>query len=314
MPRDVTYSSYLDLDRILSAQHPASGAHDEMLFIIIHQASELWLKLCLHELTAAREEIKADDLRPAFKMLARVARAQGQLISSWDVLSTMTPADYSLIRPHLASSSGFQSAQYRLMEFLLGGRNPDMVTMHEATPEVAAALRAELARPSLYDEAVRLLARRGFSIPAEVREREHAGPWQASPAVEAAWADDLVRRHTGAGAVAGDRPSDDEVARLLRGLLDVPVRDAAASSLSRSTAPGHVAFWTDVVRRTPAPMLAAPAALLALAAWHSGDGALAWCALDRCAEADEHYPLAALITRALEHAVPPPGWDDADEL
>lgn len=189
MPRDVTYSSYLDLARILGAQHPASGAHDEMLFIIVHQASELWLKLCLHELTAARAEIAADDLRPAFKMLARVARAQNQLISSWDVLSTMTPADYSRIRPHLASSSGFQSAQYRLMEFLLGGRNPDMVTMHEATPEVAAELRAELARPSLYDEAVRLLARRGFAIPAEVLERDHRGGWVASPEVEAAWAE-----------------------------------------------------------------------------------------------------------------------------
>ena len=185
---DVTYSSYLDLDRILSAQHPASAAHDEMLFIIVHQASELWLKLCLHELTAAREEIIADDLRPAFKMLARVARAQGQLISSWEVLSTMTPADYSEVRPHLSNSSGFQSAQYRLMEFLMGGRNPDMVTMHEATPEVAAALRAELAHPSLYDEAVRLLARRGFAIPTEVLERDHTGGWTPSPAVEAAWA------------------------------------------------------------------------------------------------------------------------------
>ena len=108
--------------------------------------------------------------------------------ASITALSTMTPADYSEVRPHLASSSGFQSAQYRLMEFLLGGRNPDMVTMHEATPEVAAALRAELAHPSLYDEAVRLLARRGFRIPDAVLEREHAAPWQASPEVEAAWA------------------------------------------------------------------------------------------------------------------------------
>lgn len=189
MARDVTYSSYLDLDRILSAQHPASGAHDEMLFIIVHQASELWLKLCLHELTAARAEIAADDLRPAFKMLARVARAQNQLISSWDVLSTMTPADYSQVRPHLASSSGFQSAQYRLMEFLLGGRNPDMVTMHEATPEVAAELHAELARPSLYQEAVRLLARRGFAIQRELCTEVCSGTWQASDAVEAAWAE-----------------------------------------------------------------------------------------------------------------------------
>ena len=186
---DVTYASYLDLERLLSAQHPASDAHDEMLFIIIHQASELWLKLCLHELDEARDRIAADQLRPAFKMLARVARAQGQLISSWDVLSTMTPHDYSTIRPHLGNSSGFQSAQYRLMEFMLGGRNPDMVTMHEAVPGVAEKLRAELDRPSLYDEAVRLLARRGFAIPDAILERTHHDGWEASPDVEAAWAE-----------------------------------------------------------------------------------------------------------------------------
>ncbi|MGB3739472.1 MAG: tryptophan 2,3-dioxygenase family protein [Pontixanthobacter sp.] len=183
-----TYSEYLDLTRVLSAQHPASDAHDEMLFIIVHQASELWLKLCLHELEEAREHIIADDLRPAFKMLARVARAQGQLIASWDVLSTMTPHDYSRVRPHLGTSSGFQSAQYRCMEFMLGGRNPDMITMHEAVPDVAARLKAELTRPSLYDEAIRLLARRGFDIPADVLERDLGEPWTASPAVEAAWA------------------------------------------------------------------------------------------------------------------------------
>jgi tryptophan 2,3-dioxygenase len=188
MPGDVTYSSYLDLERILSAQHPVSGAHDEMLFIIVHQASELWLKLCIHELAAARECLIADDLRPAFKMLARVARAQGQLIQSWDVLSTMTPHDYSTVRPHLGASSGFQSAQYRMMEFMLGGRNPDMATMHEAVPEVSAALRAELGRRSIYAEAVALLARRGFAIPAEVLGRDHAETWSFSPEVEAAWA------------------------------------------------------------------------------------------------------------------------------
>ncbi len=186
---DVTYSSYLDLDRILAAQHPVSGAHDEMLFIVVHQASELWLKLCLHELAAARECIAADNLRPAFKMLARVARAQGQLIQSWDVLSTMTPHDYSTIRPHLGGSSGFQSAQYRMMEFMLGGRNPDHVTRHEATPEVAAALRAEMTRRSIYGEAVALLARRGFAIPAEVLCRDHGEAWIFSPEVEAAWAE-----------------------------------------------------------------------------------------------------------------------------
>lgn len=185
----VTYSSYLDLDRILAAQHPVSGAHDELLFIIVHQASELWLKLCLHELTAARECLIADDLRPAFKMLARVARAQGQLIQSWDVLSTMTPHDYSTVRPHLGGSSGFQSAQYRMMEFLLGGRNPDMLTLYEATPEVAAGLRAELGRKSLYAEAVALLARRGFAIAPEVLGRDHADAWEFSREVEAAWAE-----------------------------------------------------------------------------------------------------------------------------
>ncbi|MEL1251649.1 tryptophan 2,3-dioxygenase [Aurantiacibacter gilvus] len=188
MARDVTYSSYLDLERILAAQHPASDAHDEFLFIIVHQASELWLKLCLHELEAARELVIADDLGPAFKMLSRVAQAQRQLISSWDVLATMTPHEYSLIRPHLGSSSGFQSAQYRLMEFILGGRNPDMVTMHEATPEVAERLRAELARPSLYGEVLRLLRKRGLAIPDGVVEGEFKGPHKAIPEVTEAWA------------------------------------------------------------------------------------------------------------------------------
>ena len=189
MASDVTYSSYLDLDRILSAQHPASDAHDEMLFIIVHQASELWLKLCLHELTEARECIQADRLRPAFKMLARVARAQGQRIQSWDVLSTMTPHDYSTIRPHLGGSSGFQSAQYRMMEFLLGGRKPEMVRMHEVTPEVAEGLRNELGRKSIYAETIALLARRGFAIPQEILDRPVGQAWEHSPEVEAAWAE-----------------------------------------------------------------------------------------------------------------------------
>lgn len=185
---DVTYSSYLDLDRILAAQHPVSGAHDEMLFIIVHQASELWLKLCIHELTRARECLIADDLRPAFKMLARVARAQGQLIQSWDALSTMTPHDYSTVRPHLGGSSGFQSAQYRMMEYLLGGRDSDHLARHAATPDVAAGLRAELGRRSIYAEAVALLARRGLSLPPSVLERDPAAAWEFSPEVEAAWA------------------------------------------------------------------------------------------------------------------------------
>lgn len=187
-PKKVTYASYLDLERLLAAQHPVSGAHDELLFIVIHQASELWLKLCLHELTAARARIEADDLRPAFKMLSRVARAQTQLISSWDVLATMTPSDYSAVRPHLAASSGFQSAQYRMMEFIMGGRNAAHLDSHRETPDVLAGLEAELARPSLYDAVLQLLARRGFALPAAVLGRDLGVLHAASPAVEAAFA------------------------------------------------------------------------------------------------------------------------------
>jgi tryptophan 2,3-dioxygenase len=188
MSADVTYASYLDLARILEAQHPASDAHDELLFIIVHQASELWLKLCLHELTAARERIEADNLRPAFKMLARVARAQAQLIQSWDVLSTMTPHDYSAIRPHLGASSGFQSAQYRMMEFMLGGRDGKHVRLHKSNADWAGRLEAEAGRASLYDAAIRLLARRGFAIDPAVLERDPAAAYVADASVEAAWA------------------------------------------------------------------------------------------------------------------------------
>jgi tryptophan 2,3-dioxygenase len=188
MSADVTYASYLDLGRILAAQHPASDAHDELLFIIVHQASELWLKLCLHELTAARECIEADDLRPAFKMLARVARAQQQLIQSWDVLSTMTPHDYSAIRPHLGASSGFQSAQYRMMEFMLGGRDGKHVRLHKSNADWAERLEAERGRASLYDAAIRLLARRGFAIDAAALERDPGAAYVPNASVEAAWA------------------------------------------------------------------------------------------------------------------------------
>ena len=188
MAGKVTYSSYLDLDRILAAQHPSSDAHDELLFIIVHQASELWLKLCLHELTAARECIEADDLRPAFKMLARVARAQQQLIQSWDVLSTMTPHDYSAIRPYLGASSGFQSAQYRMMEFMLGGRDAKHVKLHKGNENWAERLEAEAGRASLYDAAIRLLARRGFAIEAGALERDPGAAYVPEPSVEAAWA------------------------------------------------------------------------------------------------------------------------------
>ncbi|MGB3472180.1 MAG: tryptophan 2,3-dioxygenase family protein [Erythrobacter sp.] len=195
--RNVTYSSYLDLDKILTAQHPVSRAHDELLFIIVHQASELWLKLCLHELTGARQAIEDDNLRPAFKMLARVARAQAQLIQSWDVLSTMTPHDYSTVRPHLGASSGFQSPQYRMMEFMLGGRDAKHARLHEGTADWGQnwgqnwgqRLSSEMARASLYDAAIALLVRRGFVIDQSVIERALDVPHTPNPSVEAAWAE-----------------------------------------------------------------------------------------------------------------------------
>lgn len=182
-----TYASYLNLHQILAAQTPASGEHDELLFIVIHQASELWMKLSLHELTAARENIRNDHLGPAFKMIARVARIQAQLIQSWDVLATMTPSDYSAIRPHLGTSSGFQSHQYRLLEFLMGNKNPDMVAMHREDAATNALLTAMSREPSIYDESLRLLKKRGFDIPGEVCERDWTQPYKPNAKVEAAW-------------------------------------------------------------------------------------------------------------------------------
>jgi tryptophan 2,3-dioxygenase len=183
----LTYGRYLDLDRLLACQNPRSGEHDELLFIVIHQTSELWMKLGLHELQAARERIKADDLEPAFKMLARVGRIQAQLIQSWDILATMTPFDYSRFRASLGPSSGFQSHQYRRLEFILGAKSERSLKVHESDPEVHKALQADLAAPSLYDESLRLLARRGFAIPADHLERDFSQPYEPSPAVEAAW-------------------------------------------------------------------------------------------------------------------------------
>jgi len=187
LERGMSYSQYLQLDKVLSAQKPLSGQHDEMLFIIIHQASELWMKLLLHELLAIRAQVKADDLEPAFKMFARVARAQAQLIQSWDVLGTMTPADYMKFRDSLGQSSGFQSWQYRLIEFMLGNKDARMIAVHADDKATHSLLRQELATPSLYDEALRMLARRGFDIPRERAERDWTQPYAAHPSVEAAW-------------------------------------------------------------------------------------------------------------------------------
>jgi tryptophan 2,3-dioxygenase len=187
LDKSISYSQYLQLDKVLDAQKPLSGQHDEMLFIVMHQASELWMKLCLHELAATRAQICADDLEPAFKMLSRVARAQAQLNQSWDVLSTMTPSDYTKFRDSLGQSSGFQSWQYRLLEFVLGSKEPRLIEVHARDRHAYSLLKRELAMPSLYDESIRLLARRGFDVPAECTERDWTQPYQAHPAVEAAW-------------------------------------------------------------------------------------------------------------------------------
>ena len=183
---DLRYGDYLALDSILSAQHPRSSDPNELLFIIQHQTSELWMKLALHELRAARDAIRADDLPPAFKMLARVSRIMEQLVHAWDVLATMTPSEYSAIRPYLSTSSGFQSWQYREIEFVLGNKAPEMLKPHEQTP-VHSALQSALDAPSLYDEAIRLLARRGFAIDRVVTERDAAQPYASDPSVEQAW-------------------------------------------------------------------------------------------------------------------------------
>jgi tryptophan 2,3-dioxygenase len=158
----MSYGDYLHLDAVLGAQRPLSTAHDEMLFIVQHQTSELWMRLAIHELSAARKAIAADDLQPAFKMLARVARIFEQLNNAWDVLRTMTPSEYTEFRGALGASSGFQSWQYRMIEFIAGNRNPTMLRPHAHRPDIQMALEAELAVPSLYDEALRLLARRGL--------------------------------------------------------------------------------------------------------------------------------------------------------
>jgi tryptophan 2,3-dioxygenase len=184
--RRLSYGDYLALDELLGAQRPLSGEHDELLFIIIHQASELWLKLSIHELRAARERIASDDLGPAFKMIARVSRIQGQLIQSWEVLATMTPTEYGRIRPHLGQSSGFQSHQYRMLEFLMGAKDGAHVRAHEGESH-HAALAQTLAEPSLYDECLRLLARRGFDMPGSVVDRDWRAPHVTDPSVEAAW-------------------------------------------------------------------------------------------------------------------------------
>lgn len=184
----MSYGDYLKLDKVLTAQAPLTDAHDELLFIIMHQATELWLKLMFHEIEAAIRQLRADDIKPAFKMLARVSRVQSQIIQSWDILSTLTPADYLTFRDSLGQSSGFQSYQYRKLEFILGNRNAGMMKPHRHDPAVYGDLEAVLRAPSLYDEVLALLARRGLAIDDAVLNRDVSKPYRADASVAAAWA------------------------------------------------------------------------------------------------------------------------------
>jgi tryptophan 2,3-dioxygenase len=185
--RDMSYADYLHLDEVLNAQHPLSPDHNEMLFIVQHQTSELWMKLMLHELAAAVRCVAGDQLGSAFKMLARVSRIMEQLVHAWDVLATMTPPEYSAIRPYLSNSSGFQSWQYRCVEFMLGNKNAAMLKPHSHRPDILARVEAAWRAPSLYDESLRLLARRGFPVPASHVERDWTQPYAVSDEVEQVW-------------------------------------------------------------------------------------------------------------------------------
>ena len=184
----MSYNDYLKLDLVLGAQDCLTDTHDEMLFIIQHQTSELWMRLALHEIAAARASIRADQLQPAFKMLSRVAKIFEQLNNAWDVLRTMTPSEYTAFRDDLGQSSGFQSWQYRLIKFSVGNRNPAMITPHAHRADIMAKIEAELAQPSLYDEAVRALARGGVAVPQAFLERDIAVSHDFDEGVMQAWA------------------------------------------------------------------------------------------------------------------------------
>jgi tryptophan 2,3-dioxygenase len=183
----LTYGEYLRLDQILTAQRPLSYQHDEMMFIIVHQTSELWMRLFLHELTGVLDCVRRDNLGPSFRMLERMARVQTQLTAIWDVLATMTPADYSAFRNVLGRSSGFQSVQYRILEFTIGNKNAEVINVHRNDPPSFEKLQQVLAAPSLYDEVLRLLSRRGYGIPENYLSRDFSEPYQSSKQVAGAW-------------------------------------------------------------------------------------------------------------------------------
>lgn len=184
---EMTYARYLGLDRLLSAQHPQTDVDDEMLFIIIHQTKELWLKQIIREMKLAKQQIQSDKLVPAYKAMARVSRIQAVMTLSWDVLSTMTPSDYSKFRNALGPSSGFQSDQFRTVEYMLGLKDKGFLKYQEDRPEALADLQMALENPSVWDDAVAALARAGFDIPAEHVHRDFSQSYEPSPAVEAAF-------------------------------------------------------------------------------------------------------------------------------
>ena len=183
----MSYGDYLCLSDLLSCQRPQTQQHDETLFIVIHQASELWIKLCLHEIAGAIRQIRSGELGPAFKMMARVARVQANLIQSWEILSTMTPFDYSSFRNALGKSSGFQSFQYRMLEFRLGNKNRDMARVFASNPAIADAVNAALTEPSIYDETLALLARRGFAVPPDKLVRDFSEPHAPDARITECW-------------------------------------------------------------------------------------------------------------------------------
>jgi tryptophan 2,3-dioxygenase len=183
----LSYGEYLQLERLLDAQRPLTGEHDEMMFILVHQTAELWMRLFLHELGGVLQCVRRDHLGPSFKMLRRIARVQDQLTATWDVLATMTPADYSAFRNSLGRSSGFQSLQYRLLEFTIGNKHPDLIAVHQRDPAAHALLTDALESPSLYDEVLALLSRRGYGIPEDYLARDFREPYRASKQVAGAW-------------------------------------------------------------------------------------------------------------------------------
>lgn len=185
--RSLSYGEYLALDELLGAQHPLTESHDETIFIVLHQVSELWMKLVIHELSAAMDCLAEGVIDPAMKMLARVAKAQDQMTNAWEVLKTMTPADYLAFRSSFGAASGFQSHQYRLIEFLFGNREAFMMRPHEHRPEHHELLERARRAPSLYDLAIRLLDRRGLPVPAAVLTRDVAEPYVADDGVLQAW-------------------------------------------------------------------------------------------------------------------------------